>query len=557
MTDQLWTPSSYKKAPPPKLGEAYGAGWGSDKQYLGLPGGGIVQFDLSQLTLADFRAMRDHYQVNASLSVLTFMMHQLDWQIECSNSKIADAIDEDLREIWTRLIRSMGQAYWAGFAPNIIQWENDVGKKRIVPTKIKDIVPENAKVNWREVDGYAPPGVAPPKLQVYDGIKIERTQFPVPPESTLWYPLLMENGDHYGRKLLRSAYTPWFFSTLIHLFANRYFERFGEPLPIGRADFDAEYEIDGKTVNGRQAMEGVLQGIRSRAVTVLPSDRIPTGVGNESEFAMDIKYLEGQMRGVDFERHLSRLDEEMSLALFTPLLILRTTDTGSYNLGIGHMQMYMWMLNALAGDLKEYIDRFLVKRMKDMNFGPNAPKAEWIYRPMGKENNETIRSVVQQLMVHGKVMPDLHELGQITGLTFTEVEQLTEEPAPADPIADGHLPGDADRAPQKRDAPRGVGDARATGRKISNRIAGSLDRVYSGKAEGSVRMGYRSAFGNALVDAGYDSVTAEQMATEFYERTEQALNQVVALKDSMPPEQMKTVVSNLIDNGIKDLVDRP
>ena len=50
----------------------------------------------------------------------------------------------------------------------------------------------------------------------------------------------MENGNYYGRKLLNACFTPWYFSTLIHLFANRYYERFGEPIPIGRAPFDED-----------------------------------------------------------------------------------------------------------------------------------------------------------------------------------------------------------------------------------------------------------------------------------------------------------------------------
>ena len=58
-----------KKAPPPKTGAAFGAWAGRDFEFAQLPGGGIVQFDLSKLTISDYRNMRDHYQVNASLAV--------------------------------------------------------------------------------------------------------------------------------------------------------------------------------------------------------------------------------------------------------------------------------------------------------------------------------------------------------------------------------------------------------------------------------------------------------------------------------------------------------
>ena len=67
----------------PVKGEAFGPWAGRDITYLDLPGGGLVQFDLSKLTISDFRTMTSHYQVNSSLSVLMFMLHQLDWHIQC------------------------------------------------------------------------------------------------------------------------------------------------------------------------------------------------------------------------------------------------------------------------------------------------------------------------------------------------------------------------------------------------------------------------------------------------------------------------------------------
>jgi hypothetical protein len=76
-----------KKAAPPVLGERYGRWAGPQVQFMTLPGGGTIAFDTSQLTLADLRQMRGHYQINSSLSVLTFMMHQMGWHIECETEE--------------------------------------------------------------------------------------------------------------------------------------------------------------------------------------------------------------------------------------------------------------------------------------------------------------------------------------------------------------------------------------------------------------------------------------------------------------------------------------
>jgi hypothetical protein len=113
-------PADYKKAPPPKLGEAFGAWSGPDIQYRHLPGGSIVQFDLSKLTIHDFRAMRDHYQVNASTSVLSFMLHQSDYTIECEDKKIAAHCQENIDEMWTQINRATSTAIWAGYGPSVL-----------------------------------------------------------------------------------------------------------------------------------------------------------------------------------------------------------------------------------------------------------------------------------------------------------------------------------------------------------------------------------------------------------------------------------------------------
>lgn len=429
--------ANFKKSPPPKVGEKFGAWAGRDIQFLQLPGGGVLQFDLSRLTLQDYRSMRDHYQINASLSVLTFMMHQLEWKIECENKKIAEMIETNMRQTWTRLIRAMTQAYWAGYAPTVIEYENNVKSGHYELNKFKDLIPEECCVNWKQVPGYAPPGHVPPKFNIFDGIKQQGMTWPIPVENSLWYPLKMENGNYYGTKLLKPAFTSWFFSILLHLWANRYYERFGEPVPVGRANYDDQVTVNGEPMSGRDAMAEMLYNLRSRSVVVLPSDRDPV----TKEYDYDMQYLESQMRGADFERYLSRLDEEMSLSIFTPVLLFRTADVGSYNLGVSHMQIFLWMLNALAGDLKEYIDKFVVRRLKEFNFGVNAPDATWEYRSLGKENVDTMRAVVAEVIRQGQAKPDMEDLGSALGLKLTEIKQVLAPPT--DPNAPGGQPGQA------------------------------------------------------------------------------------------------------------------
>ena len=420
--------SLFKKGPQPKLGPQYGS-WEnrSDIAYGSLPGGGMLAFDLSQLTLSDYDAMRYHPQINASLSVLSFMIHQCDWHIECEDRRIAEMVEENLRIIWTRLVRAMSQAFWAGYSPCVLEYENDPQGRFVMINKIKDLSPHECDVHWeklsQEVNGRTR------HFYKFDGID-QHGWGTIPAMNSFWYPILMENGNHEGRKLLKSAFMPWYFSQLMHIYTNRYFERFGEPLPIGRAPFEDEIvEPDGTRKTGKQVMEEVVLGIRNRAAVVLPSDKNSDVNVGSSAYDYDVEYLESQLRGVDFERYMTRLDEEMSLALFTPLLLLRNADVGSHNLGVQHTQTWMFMLNAITGDMKEYIDRYICERLKAINFSPNAPRCEWVPRKMGKESVETVRAIMTELIRGNKAKVDLEQLGVQLGMTVTEVRQSTEPDA--------------------------------------------------------------------------------------------------------------------------------
>lgn len=484
----------FRKAPPPKLGEAFSDTWSSGlMQWNRLPGGGVVQFNLDKLTMQDFRNMIDHYQVNASLSVLKFMMHQLDWRIECDSEKVRTLCQENMAKMWTRLVRALSQAFWAGYSPCILQWENDLPGRRVELTKIKDLVPELCEVNWADVEGWAPPGYSKPKIKVYDGIKQYGMQWPIPRENTLWYTLLMENGNYYGRKLLRPAFTSWYFSILMHMFSNRYFERFGEPLPIGRAPYDKVTKPDGTQTTGLAIMGEILQNLRSRGVVVLPDDK--TQRGNDVTYDYTIEYLESQMRGADFERYLMRLDEEISLALFTPLLILRTADVGSYNLGTGHWNVYQQMLNALAGDWAEYINRYILSPMTDYNFGTNAPRPSIKFRKLGDDKQQLANTLLQALISGRQAMPDLVELGQIAGLTIREVEELSAPPEPI-PSEDPEDDTDDDSGGEKASPPRSDNQRRRgldnIRQAIVDRVAGQLERARrEGAAQFAPDLGHR------------------------------------------------------------------
>lgn len=541
--------SQYKKAPAPKTGEAFGAWAGRDITYATMPGGGLIGFDLSKLRVEDYRVMRDHYQVNASLAVLSFMQHQSEWHIECENDKIAEFCEEQLRNNWTGLNRALATANWAGYSPNVLQWENDSVQKAVILDKVKDLIPEECAVNWKLVEGYAPPNKVRPKYKIYDGMIQAGQPYPIPVENSLWYPLLMENGDHYGRKLLRPAFISWYFSILVHLFANRYYERFGEPVPIGRASFEDELDLNGTAVRGNKYMLSILEQLRNRSVVVLPNDATEFGNGRR-EYDYDIEYLESQMRGADFERYLTRLDEEISIGLFTPILLLRTADVGSYNLGVGHMQMYLWMLNAMNNDRAEYINKYVLARMADYQFSPNSPRPKIKFRKLGNQNAELLRAIITELVRGNKVKPDIRELGEMAGMSFEEIAAtVSDDPDstdPDDPDDDDRI-GRPERA--KSDGPKGTDKARDTAVEITARVGKQVKNAFTSKIlnQSVINMGYKKRMSENI---GPDA------ADRLYRRMDSWLGDAVAIDQQLykTPEVFMGYFSKVLESEIESAV---
>lgn len=560
----------FKKSKAPKLGPSFGMWEGRDFLPNFMPGGSVLNFDLSRLTLADFRSMRGHPQVNASLCSLTFMMHQIDWHIECKDKKIAEKVERNFREMWTRIVRGMSQAFWAGYSPNALEYENakDSDDLDIVLSKVKDLYPEECSPHWKLVDGAIPPGKNPgvkPKLKVYDGIECFGSPGPIPVENTLWYPLLMENGDYAGRKLLKACFTPWYFSTLIHLYANRYYERYGEPTAIGRAPFEEEMILsDGSTVDGKQVMENILSNLRSRTSVNLPSDRDPV----TKEFDYTLQYLESQMRGADFERYLTRLDEEITLGLFTPLLLMKSGESGSNNLGVQHTQTWLWLLNAVAGDMAEYLT-ILAERLKAINFSPNAPRCSWVPKKMGRENANTLRSIVAELIRGDKAKVDLDELGQSLGMTLTEVRTVQSPSGdagqPVEPPAPDGQPGadsrDRTERVRARTGGRGVDEARATGREISFRIGSQVRKAFEDKTFGTESFnpdfGFKRKFEIALQADGFEQTEALSITNSIYSKMEDWMEFCLKLgpKEWTGPKDFMAMFDRKLESCIREATD--
>lgn len=543
------------------------ADWGGlAKAGSRLPSKQNLGYDTSKLQIEDYRLMREHHQIASSLSVLSFMMFQRTWRINCDSAKIGKHATENLKMLWPRLIRAMSGAFWSGYAPCALQWENDLPDGKMWITKIKDLMPEDCEPRWKFTKGVAEKkdgqtSWIPSKVPIYDGI-IQYGSPDIPVDNSFWYPLLMENGNLFGRKLLNAAFRPWYFSMMMHLYANRYMERFAEPTPVGRAPFDEMIKIGDKEYSGNRLMQSMLSLHKNGSSLVLPNSRTPDGLNGESTYDYIVEYLESQLRGVEFDRVIQMYDEEISLALFTPLLLTRGTDAGSSNLGVVHVQTYMQMLNALGGDWTEYINRYILRPMAIQNFGKNAKLPTIEFRPLGRTDAETVRGIVTAGMTRGTIGVDLEELGDAAGLTLHEIKQVLPDP---DSAADAVLkpgekiPGKDERIgrPGKNVTPKGTDKVKKAAEKIAARVNDQATRAFRGGhlADFEPDLGCRRQFIDALsADGGVDEFDAGEAYANAQRRCDLAAQDICQLPDA---DAFSTMVEGIVVAAAEEMLRAP
>lgn len=371
---------------------------GGNNLYIGkLPDGSTYNND--DISIATYRKMRLDPQVSACLNVIKFTMQRIDWYVE-GDEQAKKVLEKSISNVWNDLIRSITKGLWAGFSPNTKVFTMDGGN--IVLKKIKDLSPETCRV---KIDKYGN----------YDGFyqELNGKEY-IPPQYGFWYANQMEDGDLYGNSMIKPAYKPWYYSELIHLFANRYYERFGEPVVLGRAPVgDTVEDKDGNKKDSMSAIQSAGEGIRNNTVLTIPSDRDDTG-----NFLYDISYLESQMRGVDFDVYLKRLDLEKARAIFVPDLLLGSGNVGSYALGLEHKATFITGIMGIVDDFFQFINKYISQQIIELNYPSQSAVLK--YTPLSKVTEEAVVAIVRDLVKTGKIDPEIQAMSDRIGIPLEE-----------------------------------------------------------------------------------------------------------------------------------------
>jgi hypothetical protein len=380
-------------------------------------------YNSDSISAETYRKISKHYQVASALAVISYSIQQIDWFINAEDENVRKVLTTSIDRIWNRLIRSASKSFVYGYSPNVkvFTLEEIDGKSYVVYKKIKDLNPSDCTVKvdkWGNFDGF-----------IYK--KGDLREKEVRANMCFWYVNNMENGNLYGESMLKNVYKPWWFSEKIHEFSNRYYERFGEPLVVGRAPTSARVkDSTGKVRTAQELMNDVIGSIRSHSSVQLPSDRHV----DTKEYNYDLKYLESQMRGFDFENYLSRLDMEIARGLFLPELVFGGAKGGSYALGSAQIQAFYTNLMGIMDNIVDYVNLYLLPQLIEYNFEKNK-LASFTYQPLSVDQKKNIQDMIMSLIKLGKLKPDTKQLEDRSGIKLKEeippvVQSVAKKPQP-------------------------------------------------------------------------------------------------------------------------------
>jgi len=368
---------------------------------MSLPDG--TKYNTDDISITVYRKMKLDPQISACLNVIKFTMQKIDWYVE-GDDKAKKVVTESFENVWNQLIAATSKALWAGYSPNTKVFTLSNG--RIVLKKIRDLDPNSCRVKTDSdgnFNGF---------IQTF-GASTEI----VTPKYAFWYAHQMENGNLYGNSMIKPAYKPWYYSELLHLFANRYYERFGEPVVMGRAPAGETIEDNnGNKKDASQEIQNTINNIRNHASLTIPSDRDDKG-----NFLFDVSYLESQMRGVDFDIYMKRLDMEKARAIFVPDLLLGSGNVGSYALGLEHKATFITGIMGMINDMFGFFNKYIVRQLVELNYPSQTAKLK--YTPLSRVTEDAIMNIVRDMVNNGVVTPDTQALSERIGIPLSEPEE--------------------------------------------------------------------------------------------------------------------------------------
>jgi hypothetical protein len=349
---------------------------------------GVGPYTPGRVPVATKKRMRRDPQIALGLAAIKApvlnVTREGGWWIEGRSEEIVGLVAELIRPLVRPLVRSCLNAVEFGHQAHEKVWElrRIAGRAAYAYRKLKDLEPGTFELFADEHGRYA-------------GLKQPHLERPVPPAKTFVFTLEKEWGHLYGRGRLEAAYEPWYWSSVIYAFANRYFERKADPVVKAYGPSDVRRNAaTGVEENNLDSLNDTLASLRGSGCVALPDERDEHG-----NRRWDVEYLMDDQRGEMFRSYLEHLDAKKLRALFVPERSLtQDGNVGSHAAARQYADTFLLMEAGLLADVVGQINEHVVAPLVAANFGPDAAAREGVRLAtagIGRRNEELLVDVLR------------------------------------------------------------------------------------------------------------------------------------------------------------------
>lgn len=359
-----------------------------------------------------------------------------------TDQKIQDFVNENLVQMDGNFIEACGDILTAlafGFSTTEILWKTVGGQVRL--RGLQTLHPKTVHLDI-ETEG---PNKNKLKTvwQNFRGLY----QATLPPDKVIHYAHRGKFGNLYGRSRLKPAFKSWFIKDVILKAWGACCERYGTPFRVG------------KVRGGNTMMTNPATGAQVNLFSY--TSALLDKLGEKGSLAVDentdvqLVYPTKNF-GEDFHQLVGYCNTMTYRALGLPSLIADQGSTGSYSLGKQHYELFVLVLEHILNELIDTVIDQLIRRLIEMNFGPQDNYGDFTREKLQAEDEKLISEVLTNLRTSGAIDPerldDLNWMRDRVGLPLLEEEDiqpsLPDMPPPPPPNA---APVDPMEDPQPQD----------------------------------------------------------------------------------------------------------
>lgn len=376
----------------------------------------IGVYNPERISYTTFSNMARHHQMAFGTAFIRLPLEKVEWWPKCEDNDITAFLYQVLKPVWRKLIKSSMAAIKYGWAPHEIVWreakeyrvwDKDLGVDYTMPgaflfDRIKAIDVQTATLKLED-DRFA-------GFEQFSSGDVER-------EKAYLFTHEEEFGNIYGRSRYVYSYDPWYWTSIIVAFCNRYLERYSMPTPLGKAPggvTNVGTDDSPNDVNNLDLMQDTLEAVREGAPVTLPANE-------EGEPEWSIEYLTDDKRTSEFKDILTLYDSWMLRGLFVPERALtQDTQVGSNSMASTHADMFVMSEESLIKDIADAVSELLIPPLLAYNFGAKAPPATIEVEGFTSERKQLLKEIFVGMIEGGQARPAAEELARELGVPMAE-----------------------------------------------------------------------------------------------------------------------------------------